>query len=195
MCILKVNDDRKRIDIVNLLQAGSQEQLEQIEKLYLQAFPSCERKPFSHIVEAGRRGQVDILYLERDGAYEGLAITMKDGDLVLLDYFAIDGSRRGQGCGSEALKALFDFYAGKRFFLEIECLDPEAENLEQRKRRKTFYLRNGMTELGIVAGVFGTEMELLGHQMELTFDAYQGVYRAVYGDEKAGHIKLVSQNA
>ena len=179
---------------MDLIQAKTQEQLDRIFALYEEAFPSCERKPFSHMVEAGARGQADLLYLEEDGAFCGLAITMKDRDLVLLDYFAIDAGRRGGGNGSAALKALLDYYKGKRFFLEIECLEPEAENLEQRKRRKAFYLRNGLTELGVAAEVFGTNMELLGYQMETTFDEYQGVYRAVYGEEKACHIRKCEEN-
>lgn len=174
---------------MQLIKAFESNQLNRIENLYERAFPKCERKPFALICEKQSSGSVDILYLEEQEHFCGLAITMKDRDLVLLDYFAIAEDKRGMGYGSAALAALYSYYSGKRFFLEIESTKEDAENREQRLQRKSFYLKNGLTELGIEACVFDTNMELLGKEMSLTFNEYLSVYKHVYDLEKAKHVK------
>lgn len=39
-------------------------------------------------------------------------------------------------------------YAGYQIVLDMEAIDDEAENIEQRKARKSFYLCNGYHETG-----------------------------------------------
>ena len=141
------------------------------------------------ICQKQSQGLTDIFALEENGDFCGLAITMKAEDLVLLDYFAIVREKRGKGYGRMALEALFAHFNGKRFFLEIESTLAESANKSQRIKRKRFYLKNQLTELNLYANVFGTDMELLAYQTSLTFDEYIGVYKTVYGQEKAACIK------
>lgn len=175
---------------MQLIPATEQAQLQQIEALYERAFPEYERKPFTLIREKQATGNVDILYIEEDKTFHGLAITMKDKDLILLDYFAIAEEKHGMGCGSAALRQLFEHYAEKRFFLEIETTKEKADNMIQRQKRKQFYLKNKMTELGIDVTVFGTNMELLGHNMSLTPEEYVGVYQNTYGQALAKNVQI-----
>ncbi len=176
---------------MQLIPATDQNRLQKIEQLYKTAFPACERKPFSNMTQKQAAGQVDIFALEENGAFHGLAITMKALDLVLLDYFAIDDQKRSQGFGRSSLQTLFAHYTGKRFFLEIESTREPSANREQRLRRKNFYLHSGMTELGIEAVVFGVPMELLSYRAKLTAAEYVGVYETVYGAAKAAHVRIV----
>ena len=153
-----------------------------IKKLYMSAFPSCERKPLSVIRYKQHKKTADVWLLEEEGEFLGLAITMNSLDLVLLDYFAIDDSKRGKGHGSKALNLLQEIYADYRFFLEIERTDVEADNIEERKRRKAFYLQNDMTELNVHAVLFGVKMELLGYQCNVNFEEYRNLYISNYGN-------------
>lgn len=88
--------------------------------LYRISFPDVERKPFSLIERKAAMGTMEILMMSEGGERMGLAITASDGELVLLDYFAVDPSKRGQGAGSEALQLLLALYNDRQFFLEIE---------------------------------------------------------------------------
>lgn len=170
-------------------QARTKKQYREIRKLYESSFPKCEKKPFWLIKQKQKRGLVDIWQIEEAGEFMGLAITMKSGDLVLLDYFAMAEDKRGEGCGSHALQMLQKHYKDRRFFLEIESTREESENREQRERRKHFYLQNRMTELGMLVDVFGTEMEVLGYRCDLNYAEYVSVYREVYGKRKADRLK------
>jgi len=148
----------------------------------MSAFPSCERKPLSVIRYKQHKKAADVWVVEDEEEFVGLAITMNGPDLVLLDYFAIDDFKRGKGYGSKALKLLQETYEDYRFFLEIERTDVEADNIEERKRRKSFYLQNGMMELKVHAVLFGVEMELLGYQCKVSFEEYRNLYVSNYGN-------------
>ena len=116
-------------------------------------------------------------------------ITINGPDEILLDYLAVAKKRRGQGIWSKMLKAMREQYAGKGVFLEIEIVDETAENFEERKRRKQFYLSNGMTPMNVFVELFGVDMELLGFDCCLTFEEYHDFYRDNYNEWAAEHVK------
>lgn len=166
---------------MRLRTVASETEWSMLEILYRSAFPENERKPFEMIREKYRQNMTDVWVIEEDEAFSGLAVTMNGEDLVLLDYFAICEEKRGQGLGGKSLRALQEQYRGKRFFLEVESLKVPADNMEERRRRKQFYLRNGMKELGVYAKLFGVEFELLGYECEVSFQAYFSLYDKIYG--------------
>ena len=176
---------------MQLVKATESAQWKEIRRLYEVAFPACEKKPFWLIQVKNKQGKADVWYLEKEGTFVGLAITMNAKELVLLDYFAIDENLRGQGFGSAGLKALQDYYNGRKFFLEAESVFTESENAQQRENRKRFYLKNGMTEMEMIANVFGTDLEVLGYNCKLDFETYRSVYEYAYGKRAAAHVELV----
>ena len=151
---------------MKIVKATDEKRLKYIEELYLRAFPKEERKPFWLMLQKQAEGTMEILSIEEENAFLGLAIFAFDKDLALLDYFAISDEFRGQGIGSKALKALQKIYAGKRFVLEIETTKKPCRDLEMREHRKAFYLRNGLKETGIFVDIFKVPSELL------VFDEY-----------------------
>lgn len=160
-----------------------------LRKLYKTAFPKCEQKPLWLVWTVQLQGKTDIWIIEQEGEFAGFAITMKGRDLVLLDYLAISDEKRGGGIGSRTLKSLFEKYRGKRFFLEIENVYVPAENLEERKRRKQFYQKNGMQEMHIMVNAFGAELELLTYQCQVSFEDYYELYCSCYGGWAARNLK------
>ena len=161
--------------------------------LYYKAFPESERKPWKVIRQKQKLGVTDVWYLKQDGKFAGLAATINGPDTILVDYLAIHPGRRGQGAGSEALQLLRKKYAGRGVFVEIECLYEDADNYEERCRRKAFYLRNGMKEMHTTANLFGVDMELLGYDCQMDFEEYHTFYRTNYGEWAASHITRVGQ--
>ena len=164
-----------------------------IKQLYKTAFPRYERKPLWIVRMKHRKGEADIWVIDRDGEFAGFAITVNELDMVLLDYFAISGDKRNSGLGGKALQLLQEKYADKRFFLEIECEDDSADNAAERVRRKAFYLRNGMSEIGVKANVYTVDMELLGYNCDISFEDYEALYHASYGNMTAGYIVEIKE--
>lgn len=177
---------------MKIVNAISNKQLSNIEKLYLEAFPKAERKPFAMIKKLCSRGKSEMLSIESDnGDFLGLAITVLYEDLVLLDYFAISPEGRGKGTGSEALQFLKGNYADKRFFLEIESTLDSQNCPEERTRRKSFYLRSGMTEMPFEVDLFGVHMEILTNGCTVTYEDYYNIYRSVLPAPMLCKVKLL----
>jgi len=162
-----------------------------LRRLYRLAFPICERKPFSIIRKMSRKGKTDIWYCKNGNSFVGLVTTINSESIILVDYLAVTPKFRKCGFGSEILKLLRDKYSGKGIFLEIESTNAECENLEERQKRKQFYLRNGMKELGVEANLFGVRMELLGYDYQMDFASYKGFYRDNYSPWAAEHVTEV----
>ncbi len=162
------------------LVSADKSQIKQIKRLYKLAFPRREQKPFWLIRKKQREGSVEILAI-CDDDFLGLVITSLYNNFALIDYFAIDETKRGKGLGSDALRLIKERYAGKQLFLEIEVINENAPNNNERIRRKKFYLKNGFTQANIQVNVLGVAMELLTCECGITFREYQNIYVNVYG--------------
>lgn len=159
-----------------------------IYRLYRQAFPREERKPFAIIRKMYKEGRT-IVWLARttDGRFAGMASTIESPNTTLLDYFAIVPKLRSQGYGSAFLQRLLLCYEDKGLFVEIEAADRDDPTGE-KARRKAFYLRNGLQEMHVVADLFGVRMELLGRGCSLDFDTYRAFYHDHYSVWAAEHV-------
>lgn len=162
-----------------------------IYALYLTAFPPSERKPFSIIRKMYRQGRSDVWCILHRGKFAGLAATVNGTDTVLLDYLAVSKSCRGLGVGSASMAALMEIYRDKGFFVEIETTREACNNLEERLRRRNFYLAVGMEDLQVSARVFGVKMDLLGVRCRMTFRDYQNFYREHYSPWAAEHLEEI----
>jgi len=174
---------------MNIKQPATWLQWLKIYRLYQSAFPRNEKKPFSMIRSMQKEGKTDVWYCEKDGKFVGMVVTINGPQQILLDYLAVEKKHRGRGVGAELLRQTRERYTGKGVFLEIERVTETAENYEERKRRKRFYLSNGMTELKVYVELFGVEMELLGFDCTLTFEEYHAFYRDNYNAWAAEHVK------
>ncbi|MDO4261750.1 MAG: GNAT family N-acetyltransferase [Eubacteriales bacterium] len=173
------------------IRKANNRELGRIKRLYLEAFPRSERKPFGLMRWKARQGQMEMLAILDGHELAGLAITVLCGDRVLLDYFAVEKSARGKGFGSQALRLLRERYDDRRFFLEIELPDEDAPNSVERRRRKQFYLKNGMQETGIRAVVFQVPMEVLSDGKPLTYEDYHDLYEKTIGPAFSRRVRAL----
>lgn len=163
----------------------------QLQRLYADAFPRSERKPFSRIRQMFREGKADVWCILKDGRFAGLATTVNGDGLILIDYFAVVKRLRGRGIGRAAMECLLSFYHDQGVFLEIESTDRPGLDQALRKKRKEFYLSCGFENLGVKAKVFGVYMELLGIRCRMDFAGYRGFYRDHYSGWAADHLEEV----
>ena len=159
-----------------------------IKRLYREAFPRYERKPFGIIKAMAKKGKTDLWYFEDEGGFAGLAATINGPDAILIDYLAVARKRRGTGVGTRMLGTLLEHYKDYGVFLEIEELDENAENSTERVRRREFYLRQGFEPMNTFVNLFGVNMELLGVRCKLDFDEYRAFYLNNYGKFAYDHI-------
>lgn len=176
---------------MKLADKHNEDRLKQLYDLYMSAFPKSERKPFEVMLQKCDEGKMELLAIEEDNEFAGLAFMVVHNDLALLDYFAIADEKRNMGLGSKAIKALQEKYADKRFFLEIETTREENDEKELRLHRKVFYKRNGMGEMDFEVNLFGVRMEILTHNCEIGYDEYFKAYREVFGERVVKNVSLI----
>jgi len=173
---------------MELLSADTLSKQIRIRCLYESAFPQYEKKPFSRILQMKKKGKTDLWYISHNGKFVGMASTVNSDDIIMIDYFAIERKLRGMGYGTLAIEALLSQYHDKGVFVEIEAVKDDAENADERIRRREFYRRCGLVDFGTSANVFGVEMELLGIRCMLDFDGYHSFYSDNIGKYTSDHI-------
>lgn len=146
------------------------------EKYMVNDFPKCELKPLSIILNAKSNSYYKCFGLIDDITNEVCAYAYlangKKQETVLLDYFAVNSSMRGQGIGSRMLAEIKKYYKEntkvKNIIVESESVE-SAVNEEQifvRERRIRFYERNGLVRCVKRPVVFGTEYTMFDMLVE-----------------------------
>lgn len=135
------------------------EKFQEIERLYRAAFPREERVPMDTLLEAD--GPYDFIACYDGAILCGFYSALTFGDITHILFLAVEEKLRDHGYGSQILAEIGRAYAGNRVILDVEMVDPEADNNEQREQRIAFYLRNGYHHSGISYGWRGVMYEIL----------------------------------
>lgn len=124
-----VLDNRKEIKKVKILYEGS--------------FPQNERIPMKLLLWKAKKDFVDFLVIYDKDIFVGFTYLITREDLTYVLYIAIDNNIRSKGYGSLALAQIKEKFPDNRIILNIEVVDENASNYEQRVTRRKFYTRNG----------------------------------------------------
>lgn len=130
-----------------LRNAVSKKDYEQIKKLYVTAFPKEERAPFFLLKRKAMHQKGTFLMVEEDHVFLGFLHVILADKLLYLMFFAMQDACRNQGYGSQALHLLQERYKDKHILIAREKIDPAAKDHALRKRRRSFYQRNGFQDL------------------------------------------------
>jgi len=156
---------------------------DEIEQLYNEAFPEEERYPFWAIIESAESDKVDFLGIYKNDQLVGFTYLIYYRDIVYVFYLAIKKSMRNQGLGSYVVKDLIARNPNKIVMLCIEQPDNEL-----KKRRRAFYLRNGMHSTGKNLDNFGYKFEFLASKEGYApvAEEIKGIYKTMTWSEHGG---------
>ena len=148
---------------------------EEAHRLYLARFrgdfvPS-ELRPWGSILRLMDQGAYAIFACKEAGEILAYAAFIQCPGALLLDYFAVDPARRGQGVGTaffQGLQKLTALGQASCLYIEAESLEsaPTPQERETRRRRIQFYTRCGCRETGIFSFLFGVEYQILLFPLE-----------------------------
>lgn len=153
-------------------------QWKQVKKIYFEAFPKAERKPFFLIKSSSKP---EIFTASDNNQVFGFAVAFPYKDLVLVDYLAVNAALRSKGTGSFLLHEICNYYQDKKILLLIERLDEQAENKEQRIARKKFYLKNVFSSTGLFVNDISGNMEILSYQKPILKEEYLSIQKYTLG--------------
>lgn len=168
---------------------NDKKKLNEIKKLYDEAFPKEEQIPFWILRKASRTSTADLMQVYDDDLLVGFIHLVYFEDVVYLYYLAIEPDERGQGYGSKILQALRRRFSARRIILNIEVVDENCDNYEERKKRKEFYLKNGFREAGYSTREYSVEYEMLYLGGNVSYEEFLALIRKYFGRTLALMVK------
>lgn len=89
-------------------------QWQEIKKIYLEAFPKRERKPYFMLRHAVRRQKATVMTAVENGQLLGFTVLIPYHDMVMVDYLAISSKIRSKGTGSSLLQNVLKQFSDKK---------------------------------------------------------------------------------
>lgn len=132
-----------------------------IKEIYLDSFPKEDRMPFWLMVLLSKKNDTDFLAFYDEEILCGFTYTAIKNNIAFVMFFAIDKNLRSKGYGSFILNKLQSIYPNHKIIVSIEPFDENAKNINQRIRRKKFYINNGYVETGYLMNLSNIEQEIL----------------------------------
>ncbi len=156
--------------IMSFIEKDISEYLEQhkdIISLMNEAFPNSELLPMSYIELMVQSGNAFFTaFYDNDdnnkSIFVGLAFVVTTDKMAFLFYLAVNNKIRSKGYGTNILEYIKNRYSDKVIILDVECLNENAKNIEQRIKRVEFYKRNGFDNTNICLKWKNEVFDILG---------------------------------
>ena len=132
-----------------------------IKRIYFEAFPKNERMPFFMMVAMSKLWNTQFLGFYSGDIPCGFIYLASNRKIVFVMYFAVDKNLRSKGYGSYILQKIKNKYPDKKIIISIEPCDNSAPDIELRKKRKSFYMKNGYKKTGYMMKLNGVVQEII----------------------------------
>lgn len=147
--------------------------MDKLNALAREAFLPEEYLPPSKLIEMSREDGFDFLSLYDGDKFVGFITIVTHKRIAYLFFLAIDKALRGNGYGGAALSALRSLYPDFRHVVDFEMVDDAAQNNEQRKKRRSFYLKNGYLPTGHFLSYLGVDYEIFCTDRSFDLDEFR----------------------
>jgi GNAT superfamily N-acetyltransferase len=117
-----------------------------IKDLMLKTFPKNEIIPMWILLLLSQRKMVDFNAYYDDNEFVGFSYSIINCNMIFIFYLAVYDKIQSNGYGTKILKYIKEKYKGKEIILNIEKIDKNSQNYEQRLKRLKFYKKNGFNE-------------------------------------------------
>lgn len=144
-----------------------------------EAFPPYERMNIDDMFYFAQNTDTDVLGIYENDALIGFMLLVKNKSCAYLYFFAISKNMRSKGYGGRAIKELFRMYSNLQIILDFEVLEPEAPNIEQRKQRRDFYLRNGLLPTGTFTMLRNNKFEVVCNGGDLNKEEFMEILKVI----------------
>lgn len=149
----------------------------EIKELICQVFPKNEQIPMWLLKVLALRENVQFLAYYDNGVFCGLSYTVCTDKMVFVLYLAVNDKIRSKGYGTVIIQHLKELYKNKPISLNIEAIDINADNYEQRVRRQEFYRKNGFYDTGHKIADNGELYSILSNGNDFNIDDYCSVIK------------------
>lgn len=133
----------------------------EIAAIYKDSFPKEERMPFPMMVMMSLFWNTQFLAFYDNEKLCGLVYMAVLGKQTFIMFFAVDAKLRSNGYGGSILKEIQAMYPENQVIVSIEPCFKDTDNIEQRLKRKNFYIRKCFQETDYWMKLAGQTQEIL----------------------------------
>ncbi len=155
------------------------EDLDVLDAINYEAFPEYERWTLEAMFATGDSIGTEILGIYEGSTLSGYVFLIANKKAVYISHLAISSACRSKGYGSQTLALLREYY-GAHLYLDMEPMDPQAENYDQRLRREAFYHRNGFRTTDLYTTMKGYMFQLLTTNPEDSYEDLRKLLRKLH---------------
>lgn len=123
---------------------------ERVMDIYQEAFPENEKIPVWFLRMMAKRKCIEFQAFYDEHTFCGFAYLIHHENTTFVLYLATDTKIRSKGYGKKILQWISDAYPSNNIALNIETVDKQYDNYEQRLRRARFYLKNDFQQTGFI---------------------------------------------
>jgi len=134
---------------------------DKIKELYQTAFPEEEQIGWDDLMRLVDEMPLDFMAYYEEEMLVGFTIVYPRKPFNWFWYFAVCDELRGKGYGQNILTHLIERYKDSANILDMESPKQVCNNMEQRKRRHGFYLRNGFRDTNVYRTYSGIEYTIM----------------------------------
>lgn len=149
--------------------------IKEIEQLNTEAFPVEERIPICDLARMAKEGNYALLEAYEAAHFVGFAFLAVNKPSVYLFLLAVNPQLRSKGYGGKIVKSICEFYPDCQVVVDIQRVDELCDNLQQRRKRREFYLRNGFYPTSSYLLFNGMEFDILCSKPFLDKDSFNSV--------------------
>lgn len=132
-----------------------------VKRIYFDSFPKKERIPFPIMILLSKITHTDFLAFYDKNILSGFVYLSAIENITFIMFFTVDKNVRSKGYGSKILEEVQSLYPNNKIVISIERCDVEAPNLNDRIRRKKFYLKNGYIDTGYLIELSKIDQEII----------------------------------
>ncbi len=156
--------------------------ISEVKLLYETAFPENERRELIDLISEDSEGMEFYAFYEEDNFIAMLSL-LSYKDITHIMYLAVKEEFRGKGYGGRILSYLREFKSSQRIIADLERINENAPNNDQRARRNAFYVKNGYRPSGVTYSWRNEEYELYVNGGEFFYEEYKAFWKH-FSDKK-----------
>jgi len=157
------------------------EDFKAVEDLYKSAFPKAEQAPMFFLLQRAKKDYIEFNACYDNDMLVGITYLITHEPITYVLYIATAATERSKGYGSQIMEHIKKAHPDNRIILNIETEDENADNNEQRKKRKQFYIKNGFLSSGIFSKFSNVTWELLVYNGTCTANEFLELHKKALG--------------
>lgn len=142
-------------------------------------FPESEQMPIWLLRLLSLIKKIHFTAYYEGTEFIGLSFVSEGYRTAFVLYLAVSHEIQSKGYGSKIIQDIIASFPGKNVTLNIEPLDPDAPNYQQREKRLQFYQRNGFHDTGYTLEDNGDPYSVLTTGNEFSVDDYKNALRVM----------------